>query len=92
MVAAAHCPKADSTSESFEGCGQVGPFGAPAEQLDLADRRISPFEPEGYSENLERALESNQEDGADMPARLINDRADETEMKYGTIGGKAWQG
>src|SRR5438067_574339 len=28
------CPKADSTSESFEGCGQVGPFGAPAEQLD----------------------------------------------------------
>ena len=69
----------------------MGPFGAPAEQLDLADRRISPFEREGYSENLEHALESNQEDGADMPALLIN-RADETEIKYGTIDGKAWQG
>lgn len=70
----------------------MGPFGAPAEQLDLAERRISPFEPVGYSENLEHALENNQEDGADMPARVINDRADETEMRYGKIDGKAWQG
>lgn len=40
----------------------------------IADRPISPFEPEEYSENVQHALESYQEDGADMPGRLINDR------------------